>query len=730
MSHDQRFPANISAARGGRRKVPTVLQMESTECGAACLAMVLAYHGRWVPLEELRVRCGVSRDGSKALNVLRAAREYGLEAQGFRNEVKSLAQLSMPMILFWQFKHFVVLEGVRKGKFLINDPAEGPQTISAEEFDRKYTGICIAFAPGPSFERGGSPPNLLRGLASRIGQANGPLLYILLVTLILVIPGLAIPTFAKMFVDDVLIPGSASLVMPLLIGLGLTAVVQSVLTWMQRMCIARLEIKLALAASSRFLWHVVTLPMTFFSQRFAGDVANRLALNDSVASLLSGELATSAINMLAMALYAAVMLAYDPLLSLVAFVMVVFNLIALRLVSRVRNNSNQLMLKEQGRVAGTAVNGIRMIETLKSNGAENEFFARLAGMHANALIAHKNLGGVTNLLAAVPPLLAALTTIAILGIGGLRILEGALTIGGLVAFQALARNFMAPINGLVLFGANLQTTKGQIARLDDVLNYPPDPRAVQGISGNSPEPPPPARGFISMKDVSFGYTVQEPPLIENFSLSIRPGQRVALVGGSGSGKSTVARLICGLLQPWSGGVRIDGRSIDQIPTNHFAAAVSYVDQEIILFEGSVRDNVTLWNPTIADRDVVAALRDAAVQDVVTALPGKYDAPVGEYGRNFSGGERQRLEIARALATNPAILVLDEATAALDPVTEMQIDSNLRRRGCTCVIVAHRLSTIRDADEIIVLDQGRIMERGSHAQLMAENGVYRALITGE
>ncbi len=718
--------ANLRRGRG-RRATPTILQMEAAECGAACLAMILAYYGRWTRLEELRVRCGVSRDGVKAANVLRTAREYGLHATGYRRDPKHLFDLPFPMIVFWKFKHFLVLEGIRGNVVHVNDPSEGQRRISMREFDEGFTGVCLAFAPGPDFRRGGAKPNLLRGLASRLGNARSPLLFVVLATLTLVVPGLAIPTISKVFVDDVLVPLNESLLMPLLIGLGTAAVLQGVLTWIQQICLARMEAKLSLVTTARFFRHVVTLPMAFFQQRFAGDVADRITSNDRVAELLSGAVATNAINMLTMVIYAGVMFSYDPTLTLVVFAMAALNVLALRLAARAREDGQRRLLKEYGKLAGASVNGIHMIETIKANGAEGEFFERWSGTHANALAARQELGLATNLLNVVPPLLSSFTTIAILGVGGLRLLDGALTVGGLVAFQTLARSFSGPLEGLVRFAADLQTIKGDVARLDDVLQHEPDARAAQGMEEPPPEAPEPPRGFVTLENVSFGYNVREAPLIENFNLSVEPGQRVALVGSTGSGKSTIGKLACGLLKPWSGAVRIDGRAIEDVPPAHLIETISYVDQEVVLFEGSVRDNVALWNPLVEDHYVARALRDAAVHDEVMSRPRKSDAPVEENGRNFSGGQRQRLEIARALVSDPAVLVLDEATAALDPVTEQEIDDRLRQRGCTCLIVAHRLSTIRDADEIVVLDGGRVVQRGTHDRLIEEDGLYRMLI---
>ncbi len=728
MSSDTILSPNLSRKRGGRRAVPTVLQMEATECGAACLAMILAHHGRWVPLEELRVHCGVSRDGSKAVNLLRVAREFGLDARGFRRDPGRLFDLPFPMIVFWNFNHFIVLEGIRRDFVYINDPAEGPRRISFQEFDEGFTGVCLAFEPTPQFRRGGARPNLLQGLFARLGRAWSPFLFVALATVLLLVPGLTLPTISKVFVDEVLVRRSENLVVPLLIGLGGVTILQGLLTWFQQHCLARMETKLSLVATSHFFWHVMTLPMVFFSQRFAGDIANRVSSNDNVARIVSSELATNAVNMFTMVAYGAVMVAYDLVLALVVFAMTAINLLALRLVSRAREDASRRLLKEQGKVAGASVSGISMIETIKANGTEDDLFSRLSGMHTNVVATQQDLGRLTNLLNVVPPLLTALTTVTILGVGGLQLMEGVLTIGGLVAFQSLSRSFSQPIEGLIQFGASLQTVKADIARLDDVLNYTPDQRILRSISESGEPIRWRHNGFVTLDNITFGYNPQGPPLLENFSLSINPGQRVALVGGSGSGKSTIGRLVCGLLEPWSGTVSIDGKLLQDFPPDHIARTLAYVDQEIVLFEGSVRDNIALWKSTISNRQMSQALRDAAILDDIMARPNKYDTLIEEGGRNLSGGQRQRLEIARALAPSPPIVVFDEATAALDPVTEMEIDDNLRKRGCTYLIIAHRLSTIRDADRIIVLDRGRVVQEGRHDELIKIDGLYRALVT--
>jgi len=726
--------AAAPAPRGRPARTPTVLQMEAVECGAASLAIILAHHGRYVPLEELRVACGVSRDGSKASNVLKAARTFGLAAKGFKKEPAQLRQMTFPSIVHWNFNHFLVLEGFEKGKVRLNDPAQGPRVVSEEEFDQSFTGVVMVFERTAEFQAGGDRRGLLASLAPRLAGSRLALLFVIAAGLALVVPGLVVPTFSRVFLDSVLVKGLTAWLRPLLLMMGVTAVLQFALTWLQQRYLLRLETKVALSTSARFFWHVLRLPVQFFNQRYAGEIGNRVAINDKVARLLSGDLATTVLNFVVIAFYGAMMLQYDVWLALLSVVIAATNIAVLRHMSRRRTDLTQRVLQDGGKMMGTAMGGLQTIESLKATGSEGDFFARWAGYQAKVINASQQISLTTQVLNNVPQFLLSLNLAILLGFGGLRVMNGHLSMGMLMAFQALMMAFVNPVNRLVSLGGTLQEVKGDMNRLDDVLRAAPDPAAVvemdDGAALEGDGAPVKLGGYLELKNVTFGYSPLDPPLIENFSLSLAPGSRVALVGGSGCGKSTVSKLVSGLFEPWSGEILFDGKPRTRWPRAVMANSMAIVDQEIFMFEGSVRDNVTLWDGTVPEATLLQACRDACIHDEVAARPGGYGSGVEEGGTNFSGGQRQRLEIARALAVGPTLLVLDEATSALDPATEKTIDDNLRRRGCTCLIVAHRLSTIRDCDEIIVLHQGKIVQRGTHEQLAAAPGYYARLIASE
>ena len=709
-----------------RVKTPTLLQMEAVECGAAALGIIMYYLGRVVPLPELRRECGVSRDGSKASNMLKAARRYGLEAKGFKKELTQLRELPLPYIVFWNFNHFLVVEGWGKEKVYLNDPASGPCTISLQEFDEAYTGVVLVMQPGEEFKRGGRKSSMLLAIWSRLKGTTGALAYCMLAGLLLTLVGLVVPVFTQIFVDEILIQGRQHWLRPLLLAMAIAAILQGALTLLQLRYLRRLKIKLAVGMSSRFLWHILRLPTSFYAQRFAGEISNRTSLNDQVADILSGELATTVIDMVMLGFYIVIMSQYDLVLTAIVVSFALINVITLRSISRQRKDANQRLIQDYGKAAGASIAALQSIETLKASGLESDFFARWSGYYTKAINSQQELGVTNQTLSVLPVLLSALSAAFLLAVGGLRVMDGHLSIGMLVAFQGMMQNFQQPVNSLVSFGRTLQELDGNLIRLDDVLDNPTDPQLEQRSEDTEPITPK-LEGHLELKSLTFGYSRLEAPLIESFSLKVKPGQRIALVGGSGSGKSTVAKLVSGLYEAWSGEILLDGKLKSKIPTQLLTNSVAMVEQDILMFEGTVRDNLTLWDTTVPDKYIKQACRDAAIDDVVQSMPGGYNAELAEGAANLSGGQRQRLEIARALVNNPSILIMDEATSALDSETEKIVDRNLRRRGCTCLIVAHRLSTIRDCDEIIVLDRGKVVQRGTHEELWQQEGVYARLI---
>lgn len=714
-----------------RRRVPTILQMEAVECGAAALGMILAYHGLWLPLEKLRDACKVSRDGSSAAALLRAARTFGMNASGWRVEPAALANHTFPAIAFWELNHFVVIEGLRGGRVYINDPAYGRRTVDAAEFDAAFTGVLLTFEPTAEFKRAGGRPSLIRALLPRGPQTRSALTFLGIIALCNLLPPIFVPAASKIFADNIMVQHATNWLRPLLVGLVAAALLSSLLSWLHGMALARLQRRLGTQAAVGLMAHMLRLPISFFVQRHVGDVTSRMEAARRLSHSAVVSLSSALFSLMGALTSAAIMMVYDVPMALACIAFAAADIAAIYAITGIRIDGVRRVTIQRSRMATVALGGIQSIETIKASGAENEFFAKIMGAQARLLNMLQSLERSTLFLTLAPSVIKSLSYAALLGWGALKVMDGDMTVGTLIAFLAVLQAFHTPVQSLVGAVAGLQDLRGELDRVQDTMRHAPattferDKQAAAGWPARKSR----LSGQIEIRDLTFAYPGQA-RLIENLDLDIAPGRWVALVGTSGSGKSTLARLVAGLLQPVGGNIRFDGLDLAHIPRRVLAGSVSFVEQDVVLFEGTVRENIALWDASLDDVRIHAAARDACVHDDIVRRRGQYGAAVAEGGANFSGGQRQRMELARALATDPAILILDEASSALDPVTEASIFSNLRRRGVTALVVSHRLSTIRDCDEIIVLDQGRVVQRGSHDTLIAAAGPYADLVRAE
>ncbi len=709
-----------------RVKVPTILQMEATECGAASLSMILAHYNLWLPLEKLRQECGVNRDGSKASCVLRAARNRGCKANGYKWNADRLKEIgAYPLIIHWEFNHFVVLEGIKGKKVFLNDPAMGRRTVEWKDFKTSYTGVALNVEPDENFKPEGERYNIFKAVAEKLAQDKWAVLFVLLLNLGMIIPGLASPVFSQIFLDDILTKKHPDWMFNFMLAMTVSFLVCGAMNFLQAVILTRWQRKLTLSDSSKFFWHLLRLPMQFFHQRYAAEVAGRVNFNESIAGVLSGPAALSVLNLFVAIFYLLLLLQYNVTLTIIGVVFSSIDIIIFFALRRHLTDLNMKIQQDAGKGYGVAINGLSMIETIKANGNENDFFTKWAGYRAKVLSASQDVALWQMTATIIPTLLGGINGALIMTLGGFSIMDGAMTAGMFMAFQNLMGSFQAPVNALLGLGSTLQSTEMQMQRLNDVRRYEIDDLncADEKVSENVER----LSGELELKNISFGYSPLEKPLLNNFNLHIKPGHWVAVVGASGSGKSTVAKIVTGLYEEWSGEIKFDGKIRRKIPRASIVNSISAVDQDIFQLTGTVTENLTLFDDSIRKSDVIQAAKDACIHEDILQLDDGYDAKVSEGGLNFSGGQRQRLEIARALATNPSLLILDEATSALDPMTEQKILENIRRRGCSCLIVAHRLSTIRDADEIIMLHHGEVVERGKHRDMILHNGPYKRLI---
>ena len=719
-----------SPVTGGVAKVPVVMQMEALECGAASLTMVLAYYDKWIPLEQVRADCGVSRDGSNARNVLRAARSYGLVAKGYRMEPDALKKEGkFPCIIHWNFNHFLVLCGFKGDKAVLNDPAQGHYTVPMEVFDKSFTGICLMFEPDETFEPGGKPKSVLAFARQRMKDTGEAVLFTVITTVIASLIGIIQPGFSRIFLDRLLTGVNPGWVTAFLWALAGLSVVQIVIAFIQAIYSARINGKIAAVGSTTFMWKVLHLPMEFFSQRMAGDIQQRKGTNASIASSLVNTFAPLIIQAAMMIFYLVVMLRYSVMLTLVGVASIVINTALSRYISARRVNITRVQMRDSGKLSGTTVAGIEMIETIKASGAENGFFEKWAGYQASVCLQETKFARLNQVIGLIPQIVATITNTAVTILGVYLVMQGEFTIGMVMAFQGFLSSFMAPAQQLISAGQRLQEMRTQMERIEDVMQYPSD--AVYGSkSADADETYQKLSGAIEMKNVTFGYSRLAEPLIRDFNLTLKPGSRVAFVGTSGCGKSTLSKLISGLYQPWSGEILFDGKPMSAIDRSIFTGSLAVVDQDIILFEDTVANNIKMWDTSIEDFEMIMAARDAQLHEDIMQRDGGYNYRITEGGKDFSGGQRQRIEIARVLAQDPTIIILDEATSALDARTEYNVVKSIKDRGITCIVVAHRLSTIRDCDEIIVMDRGQVVERGTHEELYALGGFYTKLVCSE
>lgn len=713
------------------KKVPVIMQLEALECGAACLAMILAYYGKWIPLEQVRSDCGVSRDGSKASNVIKAARYYGLEAKGYRCEPEVLkSDMTFPCIIHWNFNHFVVLDGFKKDKAIINDPARGIVEVSMEDFDNAFTGIVMQFMPTEDFVPSGKPKSMASYAITQLRGSKTAVIFVLFTTVITSLIGIVNPALTRFFVDWGLGEREVRYYKPLLIIMAVVALVQIVVSWIEAIYSLRINGKMAAVGNTSFMWKVLRLPVDFFSQRMAGDILSRQASYATIASNLVNTFAPLVLDSFMMVFYLIVMVNNNVILAIVGVLSIIADLFVSREISKQRVNITRVMSVDSGKLYGTTVSGIEMIETIKSSGAENGFFKKWAGYQASVNSQQIKNDRMNVTVGMIPSIVSILTDSVITFLGVMYIINGQMTIGSLMLFQSVLGLFQSPANTLISAGQILQEMRTDVERVEDIMNYPTDVNYDKNEVIDEDAKCSKLTGDIEVKDITFGYAKLEEPLIKGFNMKVRKGASVALVGPSGCGKSTLSKLLAGLYHQWDGEILYDGKPIGDIDRTVFTGSLAVVDQDIVLFEDTVANNIRMWDTSIEDFEVILAARDAQIHEDIMNRPGGYEYKINEEGKDFSGGQRQRIEIARVLAQDPTIIILDEATSALDAKTEYDVVKAIRDRGITCIVVAHRLSTIRDCDEIIVLDDGEVVERGTHDELMARGGYYVELISNE
>lgn len=710
---------------GRIRNVPMIMQMEMVECGAASLGMVLAYYKKWLPLEQLRKDCGVSRDGCSAKQLLNAARSYGMQANAYRIETPDLEGLA-PAILHWNFNHFVVYRGHRGDRYYLNDPARGKVVVDQADFNKAFTGIVLAFEPTVDFHPSGRRASVLGFIRHRLRNTQAALFFFFVIGLLAALIGLTTPLFSQLFMDDILSGKNPDWLKPFMFAFGSVIIVQFLTEWLKGIYSRKFQAAMAIEANVNFFWHVLRLPMDFFAQRYIGDLIFRQRSNQEITSTLVQQLAPLGIQLVLLLVYLSFMLRYSLLLTCIGLGAMFLNMFLMRFIALRRVDLSRISERDSGKYYGVTMSCLDNMETIKAAGAENGFFGHWAGYFTNMHNSEARVSFKSLCYGVFPQILQSLTANLILVAGVYLIMDGYFTIGMLMAFQGFLTGFMQPVSQLTSAGQLMIEMRTQMERVEDVLRYPTEvhPRLERTDSAGK------LSGNLELRHVTFGYNRYAEPQIKDFSVVLKPGQSVALVGASGCGKSTLAKLISGLYHPWEGEILFDGRRLEEIDANEFTNSVALIDQHVVMFDDSIAANIKMWDTSIEDFAMVLACRDAQIREEIVSRPEGYQTRLLKGGKNFSGGQLQRMEIATALAREPMILIMDEATSALDATTEQRIMQAVRRAGCTLVVIAHRLSTIRDCDEIIVLEKGVVAERGTHSELLAHEGIYKRLMESD
>ena len=714
----------------GVARVPVIMQLEALECGAAALAMIMAYYGKWIPLEQVRKDCGVSRDGSKAKNIYLAAQNYGFDVQAYRispEEMRDEGQY--PCIIHWNMNHFVVLDGFRGNKVYLNDPARGNVTVSWEEFDNSFTGVCIIPVPGEGFKQEGKPKSVVGFARKRLVGAGSAVLFVMITTAISYLFGIADSVTSRIFMDRLLTGMNREWLYPFISVMILLTIIRLIVAWAQTIYSLKINGKMASIGSCSYMWKVLRLPMEFYSQRLAGDIQSRLCLNASIAGTLVNTFAPLLLNSVMMIFYLTIMLKLSPLLTLVGLGSLTINVFMSQIIAKKRTNITRVEMRDEGKLESATVAGFEMIETIKASGAENGYFEKWAGYQASVNLQNVRISKMNAFWGIIPGVLGTIANYAVLLLGVFLTMQGEFTLGAVLMFQGFLASFMMPASTFISTGEMLQEMRSRMERVEDVMEYPDDP-CVDDNETSKDKKLTKLKGNVELKNITFGYSRLEEPVIKDFSLSVKTGDRIAIVGASGCGKSTLSKLISGLYLPWSGEILFDGRPRDEYLRDSVTSSVAVVDQDIILFEDTIANNIRMWDESIKDFEVIMAARDAQLHDDILRMNGGYQHKLTSGGKDLSGGQRQRMEIARVLAQDPTIIILDEATSALDAKTEYDVVNSIKDRGITCIVIAHRLSTIRDCDKIIVLDHGVVAECGTHEELMKNNGLYAELVTSE